>query len=142
MKKIALIMFVSLFGLALQAQEKKAEITFETDVIDYGEVAHGGDGVREFKFKNTGTAPLVISKAYSTCGCTVPQPPKEPIAPGETGVLKVKYDTKRAAGPIRKTITVYTNASDDPYTLKIKGTLLPAESSMQKPKAGPIANGN
>ena len=137
MKKMAFIMFLSFIGLSLQAQEKKAGITFETDVIDYGEVAHGGDGVREFKFTNTGTAPLIISKAYSTCGCTVPQPPKEAIAPGETGVLKVKYNTNRAAGPIRKTITVYTNASDEPYTLKIKGTLLPADSGMQKPKAGP-----
>ncbi|MAW96530.1 MULTISPECIES: DUF1573 domain-containing protein [unclassified Leeuwenhoekiella] len=125
MKKIVLLLAVGLMTLGLQAQEKKAEITFETDVIDYGDVAHGSDGEREFKFTNTGTAPLVISKAYSTCGCTVPSPPKDPIAPGETGVIKVKYDTNRAAGPIRKTITVYTNASAEPYTLKIKGTLLP-----------------
>ncbi len=126
MKKIVLLLAIGLMTLGLQAQEKKAEITFETDVIDYGDVAHGSDGTREFKFTNTGTAPLVISKAYSTCGCTVPSPPKDPIAPGETGVIKVKYDTNRAPGPIRKTITVYTNASAEPSTLKITGNLLPA----------------
>ena len=82
--------------------------------------------IKSSSFTNTGDAPLVISKAYSTCGCTVPSPPKDPIAPGESGVIKVKYDTNRSPGPIRKTITVYTNASAEPYTLKIKGTLLPA----------------
>ncbi|MCC4214071.1 DUF1573 domain-containing protein [Leeuwenhoekiella parthenopeia] len=128
MKKIVLLLAVGLMTLGLQAQEKKAAITFETDVIDYGDVVHGSDGEREFKFTNTGDAPLVISKAYSTCGCTVPSPPKDPIAPGESGVIKVKYDTSRAAGPIRKTITVYTNASAEPYTLKIKGNLLPADN--------------
>ena len=137
MKKFALVLFVGLFSLALHAQEKKAEIKFETDVIDYGEVEHGGDGVREFKFTNTGDAPLIITKAYSTCGCTVPTPPKDPIAPGEIGMLKVKYDTSRAAGPIRKTITVFTNASSEPYTLKIKGTLLPEKGAMEKQNAGP-----
>ena len=130
MRKLVLILAVGLMTIGLQAQEeakeKKAEIAFESDVIDYGDVAHGADGTREFKFTNTGNAPLVISKAYSTCGCTVPSPPTDPIAPGESNVIKVRYDTNRAPGPIRKTITVYTNASAEPYTLKIKGNLLPA----------------
>ena len=70
MKKFAILLFVGLLGFAVKAQEKKAEITFETDVIDYGEVAHGGDGVRSFKFTNTGNEPLIISRVnlwlYST----------------------------------------------------------------------------
>ena len=102
------------------------EITFDSDVMDYGTVEYNGDGLREFVFKNTGKEPLIISRAKGSCGCTVPSPPKDPIAPGESGVIKVKYDTNRSPGPIRKTITVYTNASAEPYTLKIKGTLLPA----------------
>ena len=117
MRKLVLILAVGLMTIGLQAQEeakeKKAEIAFESDVIDYGDVAHGADGTR-------------VSKAYSTCGCTVPSPPTDPIAPGESNVIKVRYDTNRAPGPIRKTITVYTNASAEPYTLKIKGNLLPA----------------
>ncbi|WP_416440606.1 DUF1573 domain-containing protein [Leeuwenhoekiella sp. A16] len=138
MKKFAILLFVGLLGFAVKAQEKKAEITFETDVIDYGEVAHGGDGVRSFKFTNTGNEPLIISRVYSTCGCTVPKKPEGPIAPGESGVIEVKYDTNRAAGPIRKTITVYSNASPEPYSLKIKGTLLPEKGAMEKEKSGPI----
>ncbi|WGK63829.1 DUF1573 domain-containing protein [Croceiramulus getboli] len=127
MKKFMLIMLVATFGLAVQAQEKKAEITFKTDVVDYGEVAYGSDGVRKFEFTNTGSEPLVITKTYSTCGCTVPKKPEGPIQPGESGVIEVKYDTKRP-GLIRKVISVYSNASDEPVSLKIKGRVLPQDS--------------
>lgn len=138
MKKYILLLFIGVFACNVQAQEKKAEINFETDVIDYGELANGADGTREFKFTNTGNAPLMIIKAYSTCGCTVPTPPKDPIMPGDSGVIKVKYNTKLPGGPIRKTITVYTNASKEPYTLKIKGTLLPEKGALEKEQSGPI----
>ncbi|SNS04565.1 Protein of unknown function [Dokdonia pacifica] len=119
-----LLLFVGLMTMTVTAQEKKAAITFESDVVDYGEVDYGSDGVREFKFTNTGTDVLIVARVYSTCGCTIPKKPKDPIQPGETGVIEVKYDTKRP-GPIRKTITVYSNASETPYTLKIKGVVKP-----------------
>lgn len=123
-----MILFVAaLMSVTLQAQEKKAEITFDTDTVDYGKVAYGSDGVRNFTFTNTGTDVLIVARVYSTCGCTVPEKPEDPIQPGEKGVIKVKYDTKRP-GPIRKTITVYSNASEIPYSLKIKGTVLPEET--------------
>jgi len=122
MKKLILLLFVGLITVTVTAQEKKAAITFENDVVDYGEVDYGADGVREFKFKNTGDDILIVARVYSTCGCTVPEKPEDPILPGESGVIKVKYDTKRP-GPIRKTITVYSNASEIPYTLKIKGAV-------------------
>ncbi|MEH6407286.1 MAG: DUF1573 domain-containing protein [Leeuwenhoekiella sp.] len=137
MKKFVILLFVGMLGLSIHAQEKKAAMTFETDVIDYGDVEHGGDGVRAFKFKNTGNDVLIISKVYSTCGCTVPKKPDGPIQPGESGVIEVKYDTNRAPGPIRKTITVYSNASPEPYSLKIKGNLLPEKGAMEKEKSGP-----
>ena len=124
MKNFILICLVSFVSLSLQAQEKKAGISFESDVVDYGEVEYEGDGVREFKFTNTGDDILIIARVYATCGCTVPKKPEDPIKPGESGVIEVKYDTKRV-GPIRKTITVYSNASEVPYSLKIKGTVLP-----------------
>ena len=126
MKHLFTLLFIGFLSLSAQAQNSGAKIEFKETTIDYGTIEKGADGVRVFEFTNTGNAPLVISKAYSTCGCTVPSPPKDPIAPGESGVIKVKYDTNRSPGPIRKTITVYTNASAEPYTLKIKGTLLPA----------------
>lgn len=127
MKKIMILFVAALMSVTLQAQEKKAEITFDTDTVDYGKVAYGSDGVRNFTFTNTGTDVLIVARVYSTCGCTVPEKPEDPIQPGEKGVIKVKYDTKRP-GPIRKTITVYSNASEIPYSLKIKGTVLPEET--------------
>ena len=70
--------------------------------------------------------PLEITKVYSSCGCTIPKKPEAPIAPGESGEIQVKYDTNRV-GPIRKTITVNSNASETPIvSLKIKGTVQPS----------------
>lgn len=124
MKKLALLLFVGIFSFAVTAQESTAQIEFESETIDYGSISKGSDGVRVFEFTNTGTSPLVISNVKSSCGCTIPKKPDAPIAPGETGEIQVKYDTKRV-GPIRKTITVTSNASDAPTkVLKIKGTVM------------------
>jgi hypothetical protein len=123
MKKfIALVMFIAL-GTALNAQSKVAKIEFKESTIDYGEIARGSDGVRVFEFTNTGNAPLVISNVASSCGCTIPKKPTEPVQPGETGVIEVKYDTNRV-GPIRKTVTVTSNAETPTIALKIKGKVL------------------
>ncbi|EAQ39244.3 hypothetical protein MED134_01455 [Dokdonia sp. MED134] len=120
-----MFLFVAtMLAVSVQAQEKKAEITFDSDVVDYGEVEYGGDGVRKFTFTNTGDDVLIVARVYSTCGCTIPKKPENPIQPGEKGEIEVKYDTKRP-GPIRKTITVYSNASEVPYSLKIKGVVKP-----------------
>ncbi len=124
MKKLVLVFFVGFLGIALNAQEKKvAKIEFKTNVIDYGEISKGSDGVRTFQFTNTGNAPLIISKVSSSCGCTIPKKPDGPIQPGETGEIQVKYDTKRL-GPIRRTITVQSNADAPTVALKIKGTVV------------------
>ncbi len=145
MKKLITVLFVGLFTLAVSAQDKVAKIEFEKDVIDYGQVAKGDDGVRIFKFTNTGDAPLIISRVYSSCGCTIPKQPEDPIKPGETGEISVKYDTKRV-GPIRKTITVYSNAETPTVALKIKGRVLADgeaaqdESVLTKKTTGPTNN--
>ncbi|WP_179337656.1 DUF1573 domain-containing protein [Winogradskyella ludwigii] len=123
MKNLLAVLFVGLMSLGSYAQEKVAKIEFKTDVIDYGTIEKGADGVRVFEFTNTGDAPLVISNVKSTCGCTVPKKPKGPILPGESGVIEVKYDTKRV-NPIRKTITVFSNADTPTVALKIKGTVI------------------
>ena len=109
MKKIYAILLIGFFTMTLSAQEKMAKIEFETTVIDYGTIEKGANGIRVFKFKNTGNAPLVVSAVKSSCGCTVPKKPEAPILPGEDGEIQVKYDTKRV-NPIRKTITVTSNA--------------------------------
>ena len=130
MKNVMLILFVSLLSMGVYAQDKVAKIEFKTDVIDYGTIEKGSDGVRVFEFTNTGNAPLIISKVKSTCGCTVPKKPDGPIMPGETGEISVKYDTKRV-NPIRKTITVTSNADTPSVALKIKGLVV--DSSKNSP---------
>lgn len=112
-----------MFSISAFAQDKVAKIEFKSETIDYGTVEKGADGVRVFEFTNTGNAPLIISKASSTCGCTVPKKPEGPIMPGESGKIEVKYDTQRN-GPIRKTITVISNADTPTVALKIKGEVV------------------
>ena len=102
------------------------EITFEKDVHDYGTIKQGADGTCEFKFKNTGKEPLIISNAKGSCGCTVPTYPKEPIMKGQTGIIKVHYDTKRV-GAFTKTVTLNSNAKNDTKVLTIKGIVEASE---------------
>ncbi|MBV1924301.1 MAG: DUF1573 domain-containing protein [Flavobacteriaceae bacterium] len=128
MKKLVILVLLAFVGIAPQAMAQ-AKITFKTDVIDYGEIAKGSDGLRIFEFTNTGDAPLIISDVKSSCGCTVPEKPKGPVAAGASSVIKVKYDTKRV-GPIRKTITVYSNADEPIKSLKIKGKILGEDKSV------------
>ena len=109
-------------GMSLTAQETTAKIIFKSETVDYGEIEKGADGVRVFEFTNTGNAPLIISKVSSSCGCTIPKKPEEPIMPGKTGEIQVKYDTNRV-GPIRKAITVISNADTPTKVLKIKGEI-------------------
>ena len=116
---MALILFV---GVSVQAQST-AKMEFKSEVIDYGEIQKGSDGIRIFEFTNSGDAPLVITRVSSSCGCTVPKKPEKPVQPGETGEIQVKYDTN-IVGPIRKTITVYSNADVPAKSLKIKGRVL------------------
>ncbi|GAA0873165.1 DUF1573 domain-containing protein [Gangjinia marincola] len=119
MKKFSLLIIVAFTSVTMIAQ-KQAKIKFKTKTVDYGEIEYDSNGVRSFEFTNTGNAPLVITRVNSSCGCTIPKKPEKPIQPGETGVIEVKYDTKRP-GPIRKTITVESNAEQSTVALKIKG---------------------
>ena len=101
-----------------------ATIDFESKVVDYGVIEHNSDGQREFKFKSTGTDPLIIKSAKGSCGCTVPTWRKADGSatwqPGEDGSIGVKYATNRI-GKFTKTITLSTNADKRPVILTIKG---------------------
>jgi|TARA_B110000967_G_scaffold193623_1_gene221364 hypothetical protein len=123
MKKLFTLLFISIFSLGIYAQDKVAKIEFESETIDYGIIEKGSDGVRVFKFKNTGNIPLIVTAVKSSCGCTVPKKPTAPILPSENGEIEVKYDTNRV-NPIRKTITVTSNAVRPTVALKIKGTVI------------------
>lgn len=130
MKHLITILFIGIFSFSINAQEKVAKIEFKDTTIDYGTIEKGADGVRVFEFTNTGDAPLIISKVSSSCGCTIPKKPKHPIMPGKTGEIEVKYDTNRVM-PIRKTITVLSNAETPTLALKIKGEVIdPSKTSV------------
>ena len=133
MKKLIAIAIFVVAGVSFTQAQKTAKIEFKSETVDYGEIKKNSDGVRVFEFTNTGDAPLVIENVRSSCGCTIPKKPEDPIMPGETGKIEVKYDTKRV-GPIRKTVTVYSNASENVKALKIRGTVLPDEAEMDEGK--------
>jgi hypothetical protein len=118
------ILIISSFGIAQNGP--KIEFKAKDNTIDYGSVTKKGDnGIRSFEFTNTGDAPLIITNVLSTCGCTVPTKPNAPIMPGKTGKIDVKYNM--TPGPIRKTITVESNAvnyESGRIPLKIKGDVI------------------
>ncbi len=133
MKKFFLLsLFVSMALTVLNAQGTQLQetptdgpkIEFKEIEHNYGTIAKGGDGNCEFTFTNTGNEPLILSNVKASCGCTTPSWTKEPIMPGKTGSIKVRYNTNNVGG-FNKTITVTSNAIDAPRTiLKIKGTVL------------------
>jgi len=135
------ILFSCSIAFAQSAQPVKVEdnpnapeISFEKTVHDYGTVAYGGDGTCYFKFTNTGKEPLILQQPQSSCGCTVPTWPKEPILPGESNEIKVTYNTKKV-GPINKTVTIRSNAKTSTVVLRIQGKVeqAPSQSMPEKP---------
>ncbi|HEX2396314.1 MAG TPA: DUF1573 domain-containing protein [Bacteroidales bacterium] len=97
-----------------------AAIEFETIEHDFGTIPFKGDGTYEFVFKSKGEEPLVLKNVKSSCGCTIPEWPKEPISKGKKGTIKVVYNT-RVTGSFSKSISVSSNASESPIVLVIKG---------------------
>jgi len=133
MKTLSSIIAVLFFAVNFVSAQ---DIKFESLEVNYGSIEKGADGVRVFKFTNTGTAPLIISNAQGSCGCTVPTYPKEPIMPGEKGEIRVKYDTQRV-GAFTKYVTLTTNATSGTSTqLKIFGDVKPeAAPTPEAPKS-------
>jgi hypothetical protein len=140
MKKLLFSITLLLSGI-LSYSQNGPKIEFKEETINYGTVTKGEDsGKRVFEFTNTGNEPLLISDAKSSCGCTVPSYPKEPIAPGATGTIEVQYNMN--PGPISKTITITTNAinkENGMIALRIKGNVIVKEekSVLEKKKEGP-----
>jgi hypothetical protein len=105
---------------------KAGVLSFDTEEIDYGTIPQDADGMKTFKFTNTGTNPIVINQVKTSCGCTVPTYSKEPVLAGATGEIQIKYATDRI-GKFTKTITVISNASEPNKVIKIKGEVLKPE---------------
>jgi hypothetical protein len=137
-KLLSLFLFLGLatFTFAQDEAASGASAKFETIEIDYGTIDQGADGVRKFMFTNTGTDPLVIKNARGSCGCTVPTWPKEPVMPGETASIDVKYDTNRV-GKFTKTVTLTTNETIGTRMLTIKGNILKKEVETPVPASKP-----
>ena len=117
-----LVVCLSVFNASGQTT-KGPVIKFESDVHDYGTMYQGADGSCEFRFTNVGDEPLILSSVRSSCGCTVPKWPKDPVFPGQSNTIQVTYDTKRL-GTISKQITVMSNATVPTVTLTIKGNVI------------------
>lgn len=142
MKKYILIAFVLVNSVAFAQKGPKIVFKDKDNTIDYGTTNKDDDnGIRSFEFTNTGDAPLIITNVQSTCGCTVPSKPTEPILPGKTGKIEVKYNMH--TGPIRKTITVESNAvnvEEGRVAIKIKGEVVekPIVNLLEKKSNSPM----
>lgn len=137
-KYVVAVLTLMLSATFVIGQEAKAPVnknapvmSFDKKLIDqsgsvvweYGTINKDGNGDSFFSFTNTGKEPLIISDVRSSCGCTVPKWPREPILPGHADTIKVRYDTKRL-GVINKTITVMSNANNSPIILRIQGKIV------------------
>lgn len=120
MKQILFVLAFVALGATYAAAQSGPTMTFEVTTVDYGTIDKGSEPLRKFKFTNTGNEPLIIKNAKGSCGCTVPKYPQEPIMPGESNFIEVRYDTQRV-GAFNKTVTITTNEAADTKTLTIKG---------------------
>lgn len=99
-------------------------IEFEKELHDFGKLIAGEKAVYTFKFENKGSADLVISQVNSSCGCTVPRFPKEAIAPGESGSIKVTFDSSGRKGMQNKAVTVVSNCQPNQTIIRIKAQVI------------------
>ncbi len=115
-----------------QASKNLPVMTFEKSEHDFGSIEQNTPQETVFKFTNTGNAPLIITNATSSCGCTVPDPPKDPIAPGQTGELLVRFNGS-GQNQVTKTITVNANTEKGSEILRIKAFVNPKGATPGSP---------
>ncbi len=147
MKKVIFLMLFGLLGMAscnnnaaskinednlAKAKERDLKIntevpvmTFEVKDHDFGVINEGDVVETEFKFTNTGKTDLLITNAYASCGCTIPEWPKQPLKPGESGIIKVKFNSLGKQNKQSKTITLDTNTKDAKELLNITAQVTP-----------------
>jgi len=112
-----------------------ASIKFEEEEFDFGTINQNDIVQHTYAFTNTGDVPLIIENASASCGCTVPDWPKDPIAPGEKSEINVKFDSKGKQGQQNKQITITANTNPNFTKVSLKGNVLTAES-------GPVDDGH
>lgn len=125
MKQIIFIFMAILLATGMASAQKKAVISADETSHDFGQIKEADGKVSStFVVKNTGDAPLVITRVIASCGCTTPEWTKEPIAPGQSGNIKITYDPKGRPGPFAKTISVYSNGKTGSFILTIRGEVI------------------
>jgi hypothetical protein len=107
------------------------EITFEETEHDFGRITQGEKVSYAFKFKNTGKSNLIISSAAGSCGCTVPEWPKEPVQPGQEGKINVVFSSEGKSGLQEKTITIVTNCEPSTKVVRIKTNIIVPEKAAE-----------
>lgn len=108
-------------------ENKLTSIEFEENVYDFGELIKGEQITYVFKFKNTGNNDLILSRVRASCGCTVPAYDREPVKPGDTGEIKVKFDSSTKSGHQYRTITVVSNTDPKVHELALVGDVIVKE---------------
>jgi len=142
MQKVISFIFSLLFAVSTQAQDAEkaafmavnpnaAELKFEHEEFNFGSIKQGDVVTHEFSFTNTGKEPLIITNAHGSCGCTVPEFPKNPIKRGEKAVIKVTFNSAGKMSVQDKTVTIESNAKTAVKVLHLKGvvTELPTEKT-------------
>jgi len=131
MKKLTLFSLFAFFGLITFAQDQKVfeepadgpKIEFSEVSFDFGDITQGDVVEHVFEFKNVGTQPLILSNVRTTCGCTAPSWPREPIPPGETSKMTVKFNSRGKVGMQNKVVTIYSNSVDKINRIKIEANV-------------------
>ena len=132
-KKIIILTLIFLLPfLFVNAQTKDANISFDTEVHDFGKIEEAAGTVSvKFGFTNTGSMPLMIKQVHASCGCTSPSWSKEPVLPGKKGFISATYNPKNRPGPFSKTVTVVSNASAQNKVLTIRGDVNPKPKTLE-----------
>lgn len=119
-KHFTVLLFVLLCACSATLNRNDASISFSEEKHDFGTVSHKKETTCAFEFSNSGKTILIINEVKTSCGCTVPEWPKEPVRPGEKGIIKIKYDAA-FPGVFHKTVEVFYNGAGSPANLEIKG---------------------
>ncbi|MBO5061850.1 MAG: DUF1573 domain-containing protein [Prevotella sp.] len=129
MKKVIAISFMFIFAVTTIMAQSAAEIKFDKLTHNFGTFSESTPVQKcTFTFTNTGNAPLVINQAVASCGCTVPEYTKSPVAPGQTGKITITYNGKgKFPGHFKKSITIRTNAATSMVRLYVEGDMLEAK---------------
>lgn len=135
MKQLLFILFAFLLATGTASAEKKTKAVISSDSIshDFGTILEkDGKVSHTFIITNKGKSPLVVTRVVASCGCTTPEWPKEPIAAGKIGKIKVTYNPAGVSGPFTKTISVYSNGKDGSFIFTIKGVVKSKHEEKEK----------